>query len=158
VELVRAAKKAVAPHLGECEEELIRAAAGLGIGVEELRSLIASLAESSEEAVLKLVELQKGLEGLWALRSRLGFVEKDGVLYIGGSFGVNKYVETGVEKAVAEAVVKNSVAVLHGPRGVGKSAAASKALLDLFLRDYVPLFGRLDESIILHAVRPRQSI
>jgi len=59
------------------------------------------LAEYSEEVDLKLVELQKGLDGLCPSRNRLGIVEKDNVLYIGGSFGVNRYVETGVEKAAA---------------------------------------------------------
>jgi len=108
------------------------------------------LAEYSEEADLKLVELQKG----WKACVRRGTaLALDNVLYIGGY----RWVKTGVEKAVAEAVVINSVAVLHGPRRVGKSAAASKVLLDLSLRDYVPLFGRLDESIIVHAVSKREA-
>jgi len=48
------------------------------------------------------VELQKGLDGLCPSRNHLGFVEKDNVLYIGGY----RWVETGVEKAVAEAWLK----------------------------------------------------
>jgi len=58
------------------------------------------------------------------------FVEEGGRLFVNSPFGPVEYVEVGVEGSVREALSRGRVAVVYGPRGVGKSTTALKAIYD----------------------------
>jgi len=134
VELIKAAKSA-----GQCEEVAKRAAEKLGVSEEWLRTLAKNLAALPEVDLSQLEERLRRLnEGLELLRrlsphvldlTRL-FVEGGGCLLVNTPFGVVEYVEVGVEGRVREILSSGRVAVVYGPRGVGKSTAALKAIYD----------------------------
>jgi len=134
VELIKAAKSA-----GQCDEEVKKAAERLGVGEEWLRTLAQNLAALSEIDIAELEErlrrLSEGLELLRRLSPHvldLGqmFVEEDGRLFVRSPFGVVEYVEVGVEDKVRQALSHGRVVVVYGPRGVGKSTTALKAIYD----------------------------
>jgi len=134
VELINAAKAA-----GQCDEEAKRAAEKLGVSENWLRTLAKNLAALPEIDLSQLEErLRRLKEGLDLLRRLspytldLGkvFAEEGGRLLVNTPFGPVEYVEVGVEGRVREALSRGRVAVVYGPRGVGKSTAALKAIYD----------------------------
>jgi len=136
-ELVELAK--VARNAGQCDEEVKRAAERLGVSEEWLRTLAKNLASLPEVDIAKLEEraraLERGLNSLKLLSPHLLdltqlFVEEGGRLLVRSPFGVVEYVEVGVEGRVREALSRGHVAVIYGPRGVGKSTTALKAIYD----------------------------
>jgi len=134
VELIKAAKSA-----GQCDEEVKRAAERLGVGEEWLRTLAKNLAALPEIDLSQLEERARALERGLDLLKRLSphildltqlFVEEGGYLLVNSPFGVVEYVEVGVEDEVRQALSRGRVVVVYGPRGVGKSTAALKAIYD----------------------------
>jgi len=134
VKLVKAAKAA-----GQCDEEAKRAAERLGVSEEWLRILAKNLAALPEVDLAKLEERARALERGLDLLKRLSphildlgqvFEEEGGRLLVRSPFGVVEYVEVGVEGRVREVLSSGRVVVVYGPRGVGKSTAALKAIYD----------------------------
>jgi len=133
-ELVKAAKSA-----GECDEEVKRAAKRLEVSEKWLRTLAKNLAALPEIDLAKLEERARALERGLDLLKRLSphvldltqlFVEEGNRLLVNSPFGVAEYVEVGVEDKVRQALSRGGVAVVYGPRGVGKSTTALKAIYD----------------------------
>jgi len=164
VELVKATR-----GVGQCDEEVKKAAERLGVSEEWLRTLAKNLAALPEIDIAKLEErlrrLSEGLELLKRLSPHLLdltqlFVEGEGRLLVRSPFGVVEYVEVGVEDKVRQALSRGCVAVVHGPRGVGKSTAALKAIYD-FAKDqpdkavFVLRVGENWKEVLWKAVRLR---
>jgi len=134
VELIKAAKSA-----GQCDEEVKRAAKKLGVSEKWLRTLAQNLASLPEVDLSQLEERARALEKGLDLLKRLSphildltqlFMEKESHLLVNSPFGPVEYVEVGVEDKVRQALSRGGVAVVYGPRGVGKSTAALEAIYD----------------------------
>jgi len=134
VELLKAARAT-----GQCDEEAKRAAERLGVSEEWLRTLAQNLVSLPEIDLSQLEERARALERGLELLKRLSphiidlgkvFVEEGGRLFVNSPFGVVEYVEVGIEGRVREALSRGRVAVVYGPRGVGKSTTALKAMYD----------------------------
>jgi len=134
VELVKAARGA-----GQCDEEVKRAAERLGVSEEWIRTLAQNLASLPEINLAKLEERARALERGLDLLKQLSphfldltqlFVEEDGRLFVKSPFGPVEYVEVGVEERVRQALSHGRVVEMYGPRGVGKSTTALKAIHD----------------------------
>jgi len=139
VKLVKAAR-----DVGQCNEEVKRAAGRLGVDEERLKTIVQNLAALSEiefgRLEKRLSQLEKGYDLLMRLSRHILlfgqlFVEEGGRLFVKSPFGiVMEYVEVGVEGRVREALSRGRVVVVYGPRGVGKSITVLKAVYD-FAKD-----------------------